>query len=171
MLRFSFFRITIITLVFCSLSIGNITFAKPVQGKKYKQWTVGCEKLDQSSKKELCHIYHNVTNKENKKVMTQIAVGYLPGSDKPQALITLPLGIMLVPGIEFSGGKMEPVRIPYSVCSPNGCTAGLVLEDDMLKKLKSGEKGKIKFAAGQNQVLEIPFSLSGFTAAINSLKK
>jgi invasion protein IalB len=170
MLRFLFLRIAISSLVVFTLSLGAVAYAKPVPGKKYKDWTVGCEKLDQSSKKELCHIYHNVTNKENKKVMMQIAVGYLPGQDQPQVLITLPLGIMLTPGIEFSGGKMKAVRIPFSVCTPNGCTAGIVLEDDMIKKLKLGEKGKIKFAAVQNQVLEIPFSLSGFTAAINSLK-
>ncbi len=153
-----------------SFTISTATFAAPVSGKKYKDWTIGCEKLDESSKKQLCHTFLNVTNKESKKPVMQVAVGYLPGQNNPQVLITLPLGVMLVPGLEFSGGTMKPVRIPYSVCTPNGCTAGLILEKEMVNKLKSGDKGKVKFASVQNQVLEIPFSLSGFTAAFNSLK-
>jgi invasion protein IalB len=100
----------------------------------------------------------------------QIAVGYPPKSTEPQAIITLPLGVLLQPGIEFKGGTAEAIRVPFGVCVKNGCIAIAKMSDVVIKGMKSGTKGSIKFAAAQRKIIEIPISLSGFTAAFNSLK-
>lgn len=149
------------------LLVSNVQ-AKPEHGKKFKDWAVVCEKMP-SSGKEICNIFQNVTN-DKKKVVLQVAVGYRPGTSEPQALFTLPLGVLLQPGIEFKGGSAEAVRIPFSVCVKNGCVAITKLEAGVIKGMKAGTKGSVKFAAAQKQIIEIPVSLSGFSAAFNSLK-
>jgi len=157
--------ILIILLSFCLVS--NVQ-AKPEHGKKFKDWTVMCELLPRS-KQEVCNIFQNVTNEKNN-VVLQIAIGYPPGSTNAQALITLPLGVFLQTGIEFKPGTAKAFRTPFGVCVKTGCIAVIHLSDDIVKGMKSGSKGSVKFAAGKKQVIELPFSLSGFTAAFNSLK-
>lgn len=151
-----------------SVIFSSSAMAKPEHGKKYKDWTVACEKLPTSGK-EICNLFQNVTNDKGKVVM-QVAVGYPPGKTTPQALVTLPLGIMLQPGLEFKGGTAKPVRVPFSVCVKNGCVAGIELKPEIVKGMKAGEKGSVKFAASAKQVIEVPISLKGFTAGFKSLK-
>lgn len=164
----SILRSVLIFISLVSFTLAGNVQAKPENGKKFKDWTVVCEKIP-SSGEEICNIFQNVTN-DKKKVVLQVAIGYRPGSSEPQALFTLPLGVLLQPGIEFKGGNAEAARIPFSVCVKNGCVAIAKLEPATIKGMKTGDKGSVKFAAAQKQIIEIPVSLSGFTAAFNSLK-
>ncbi|MCN4145024.1 MAG: invasion associated locus B family protein [Thiohalomonas sp.] len=159
----------LISVILFSFVLVSNAQAKPEQGKKFKDWTVICEKLPKSQQ-EVCNIFQNVTNDKDKVVM-QIAIGYPPGKSEPQVLITLPLGVLLPPGIEFKGGTAEAIRAPFGVCVKNGCVAVVPLDASIIKGMKAGTKGSIKFAAAQKKIIEIPVSLSGFTAAFNSLKK
>ena len=165
----SILRSALIVITLAGFSLASNVQAKPEHGKKFKDWTVVCEELPQS-KKEICNIFQNVTN-EKKKVVMQVAIGYPPGSSEAQALITLPLGVLLQPGVEFKGGNAKAFRIPFGVCVQNGCIAIAKLSNEIIKGMKAGTKGSVKFAAAKNKVIEVPVSLSGFTAAFNSLKK
>ena len=168
MLPASILRSGLTLILLLSIGLVSNAQAKPENGKKFKDWTVVCEKMPSTGEK-ICNIFQNVTN-DKKKVVLQVAIGYRPGSSEVQALFTLPLGILLQPGIEFKGGTAKAVRIPFSVCVKNGCVAITKLESATVKGMKAGDKGSVKFAAAQKQILEIPVSLSGFTAAFNSLK-
>ncbi len=161
-------RVFLFILLSLSFMLSGNVQAKPEHGKKFKNWTVICEKLPKSGK-EICNVFQNVTNDKNK-VVLQVAVGYVPGQNKPQILLTLPLGVLLEPGIEFKGGNAKPIRLPFKVCIANGCVAMTMLDDETIKNMKAGTKGSVKFAATKEQVIEVPISLSGFTAAFNSLK-
>ncbi|MCK5698078.1 MAG: invasion associated locus B family protein [Gammaproteobacteria bacterium] len=158
--------LSIIALCFIFISQAQ---AKPEKGRTYKDWTVVCEESPKT-KKKMCNIFQNVTNDKGKVAM-QIAVGYPPEKTTPQALITLPLGVLLPPGVEFLAGSEKATRAPFGVCINNGCIAIVQLDDTLIKGMKGGSKGGVKFVTAQQQVIEIPISLSGFTAAFNSLKK
>ena len=162
------YRYSLWFVLFFSLAFTGSVQAKPEHGKKFKDWMVVCEKLP-ASQKEVCNIFQNVTNDKGKVVM-QIAVGYPPESEQPQALVTLPLGVMLQPGIEFKAGNAEADRFPFSVCVKNGCVAIVKLDADTIKGMKTGKDGTVKFAAAKNKIIEVPISLNGFTAAFKSLK-
>jgi invasion protein IalB len=158
----------ILSILLLGLSVVHTVQAKPEHGKKFTNWTVMCEELPRS-KQKICNVFQNVTNDKGK-VVLQVAMGYSPVSSDVQALVTLPLGVMLQPGIEFKGGKADTIRVPFSLCVQNGCIAIIKMTDAMIQAMKSGSKGSIKFAATKKQIIEIPISLSGFTAAFNSLK-
>ncbi|MCK5665217.1 MAG: invasion associated locus B family protein [Thiotrichaceae bacterium] len=163
---------TLRSILFCLFSLSLIfsanVQAKPENGKKFKDWTVVCEKLPNSGK-DVCNIFQNVQN-EKKKAVLQVAIGYLPGMNKPQMLLTMPLGVLLEPGLEFKGGTAKAMRLPFKVCVANGCVAMAMLDDATLKGMKAGSKGSVKFAVAKDKVIAIPISLSGFTSAFNSLK-
>lgn len=143
------------------------------KGQHFDDWTVGCEKPP-SEKTERCFIYQTVVNKKNNQPVLQMAVGYLPGKDKsqdrPAALLTLPLGVALPPGVGFKIDDGKMIRLQFERCVPNGCIAGFPLDNDMLDKLKKGLKIEVRVSDGQ-QVVTLPISLKGFTAGFNALEK
>ncbi len=164
----SVLRSVVLSITLIGLSFTANVQAKPEQGKKFKDWTTVCETLPKT-KKKICNIFQNVTNDKGTVVM-QIAIGYPPNKKEAQALITLPLGVLLQPGIEFKGGTAKAFRIPFGVCIKSGCVAIAKLDSKIIKGMKAGTKGSVKFAAAQKKIIAIPISLNGFTAAFNSLK-
>ncbi|MCU7837727.1 MAG: invasion associated locus B family protein [gamma proteobacterium symbiont of Taylorina sp.] len=163
--------VTLRSVLFVLLSLTLVSAnvqAKPENGKKFKDWTVVCEKLPTSGE-EVCNIFQNVTN-EKQKIVLQVAIGYLPNVEKPQALLTMPLGVLLEPGLEFKGGSAKAIRLPFKVCVTNGCVAMTMLDDEIIKGMKAGNQGSVKIAVAKEKIIAIPISLKGFTAAFNSLK-
>ena len=155
-----------------SLLLSLSPLAQAVEkGQQFKDWTVGCEKLPGLSE-ERCFIYQTVVNKENEQPVLQMAVGYLPideNEDQPAALLTLPLGVALPPGVGFQIDEGKLVRVKYERCLPTGCIAGFPLNDEMINQFKRGNKMEVRVHDGVRAVA-MPISLSGFTAGFDALK-
>lgn len=143
------------------------------KGQHFQDWTVGCEKPP-SEKTDRCFIYQTVVNKKSNQPVLQMAVGYLPGKtkndDRPAALLTLPLGVALPPGVGFKIDDGKMMRLQFERCVPTGCIAGFPLDNGMLDKLKKGLKVEVRVSDGQ-QVVTLPISLKGFTAGFEALEK
>lgn len=159
---------------YAALLVIGLSFTLPThaqQGKRYKDWTVGCDKLP-GMKQERCFIYQTVATKDKDQPVLQISVGFLPdekGQERPAAFLTLPLGIALPPGIGFKVDKGKMARIQFERCIPTGCVAGFPMTKDVLGRFKKGNKMEVRFHDGQG-IIAVPVSLSGFTAGFNSLK-
>jgi len=153
-----------------------LSFAVPAahaanQGDRFKDWTVGCDKLPGTSE-ERCFIYQTVATKEKDQPVLQMSVGYLPGEngqESPAAFLTLPLGIALPPGIGFKVDDGKISRVQFERCIPTGCVAGFPLDDTALTQFKKGSKMEVRFHDGVG-IVAVPVSLSGFTAGFNALK-
>jgi invasion protein IalB len=140
------------------------------EGKRFQDWTIGCEKLtDQANAQERCFIYQTVVNNETDQPVLQIAIGYLPGDEKPAAILTVPLGVALPPGMGVSVDDGDVIRIPYERCVPKGCIAGIPLNDEVIGRFKRGLKAKVLLHDGTRQVA-LPVSLKGFTKGFDSLR-
>ena len=99
--------------------------------------------------------------------------------DKPEVLgdgqsfvavadIVLPLGVVLIRGIGFQIDNSGENRIPFQVCTNQGCVVQLPLNDQLVNAAKAGNTIKITMDSPQGPV-PLNISLSGFTKAYNSL--
>ena len=162
------FKISLLTALYFSVTL---PVAQAQQGKRFKDWTVGCDKLPETND-ERCFIYQTVATKDKDQPVLQMSVGYLPGEDgkdRPAAFMTLPLGIALPPGIGFKVDEGKMARIQFERCIPTGCVAGFPLTDEVLAQFKGGNKMEVRFHDGVG-IVAVPVSLSGFTAGFGSLK-
>ena len=107
--------------------------------------------------------------KDSNKILMRAAVTYPKGSKQPVLFITLPLGVTLAPGLALQVDEGEAMRIPYERCLGIGCRASTLLGDKMIAVMKKGKQAKVVFADPQGKQVAVPVSLSGFTAAFNSL--
>lgn len=146
--------------------------AAPKDGEKFKDWTAKCGKLSEASKQEVCHIFQVITDsKEPKNAILAVEIGYLPDEKQPIAQFTLPLGVLLPPGLQLRVDESEETgRVPFTVCDPVGCKAMVRLDAEVIERFKKGIKLNILIANPEGRVATIPISLSGFTAAFDSLK-
>lgn len=144
--------------------------AESPAGQVFADWGKRCETLKNG--KELCIIFQRLRLKENNKTILHVSFGYPPSAKGPVMVLTTPLGVSLLAGLELRvDDEGETIKVPYNICITDGCRASLPVNDDLLAAMKQGSKLKVAFANAQNKALGMEVSLNGFTAASDSLQQ
>ncbi len=140
--------------------------------EQFKDWIKECEKMKGPEGKEieLCQISQTLTNTEINQPMLKVAAGYVPGKKDAVMIITLPLGVILPPGVQLTVGEGKAARVPITTCLPQGCQAGAQLDKEFTERLKKGKKLIVTFLGPDGKQINAPISLSGFTAGLDSMK-
>jgi len=139
-------------------------------GETFKDWKVQCMEGDSATDNQGCHIFQNLVDKEGKKRVLHIAIGYVRGRENPAAIITLPLGISLPHGITINVDTGEAKKNPFQACFKTGCQAGFPLGSELMEEFRAGSNAMVTiYDLGQRPV-RIPVSLNGFSAAIDAIK-
>ncbi len=151
------------TLVFSSASLAA---EKQKKGPQYGDWGYACEKNPKDGK-EICHIYQNLSSKENGKFLLKAQVGRLQGKAAPVLIIQVTLGTLIPPGVGFFMDGVDPMKLVYLTCMPTGClTAAVELPQKMIAALKKGSEASVRVVGLNQKVLALPISLKGFTRAM-----
>ncbi len=82
--------------------------------------------------------------------------------------IIMPLGVVLIRGVGFEIDASGENRLPFQVCTAQGCVVQLPFNDQLVAAAKAGNTIKITMDSPKGPV-PITISLSGFTKAFNSL--
>jgi invasion protein IalB len=149
--------------------------AAPAQGaiteRQFKDWTVRCGRQGEQGP-QVCEMQQQRIDKEDRTVMA-VAVGKVPQTSDLGLLIILPLGILLPAGVSLQIDSGAEVPLEVDRCERQGCRIEMLLEPDLLNRLKAGSKATVFFEAvdpqGERQRLGVPISLLGFTAALNEV--
>ena len=138
-------------------------------GKVFQDWTVRCDQNPSNAAAGGCYILQNVVNSETQQPVMQIAIGLLKTDNSTVTVITLPLGILLPPGITLQIDQRQPARIPIQRCMPDGCKVQFRMSPEQISVFKGGIGGQLTFQDAVGRQVPVPFSLKGFTAALSSL--
>jgi invasion protein IalB len=145
--------------------------AMPTDGQKFQDWIAKCEKAQDGGGTH-CFIAHEViATKDDKPIgaILQVRVGYWGQQKQIGAIFVVPTGFFLPPGLKISIDDGEAITIPVERCSAKSCIATMALTPEMVGRLKAGSKGTVTFYNRPDKPIEVPFSLSGFTAGLASL--
>jgi invasion protein IalB len=157
--------------------LGRTTTAPPppaepgLEVRQFQDWVVRCGQPAEGAP-QACEMVQQRLDEQGQTVLA-IAVGKVPNTDDPGMLIILPLGIWLPPGVvlRVDGGQEVPARVER--CERRGCQVELLLEPNVLTLLRSGREANVLFQiydeTGEPKVVGVPFSLLGFTAALNEI--
>lgn len=145
----------------------------PEGAEQFKDWIKECETVKDPEGKEikLCQISQTLTNTEINQPVLKVAVGYVPGKKEAVMVITLPLGVILPPGVQLEVGEGKAARVPINTCLPSGCQAGVQLDKEFTTRLKKGKQLAVTFVTPAGKPVKAPISLSGFTAGLDSMEK
>ncbi len=110
-----------------------------------------------------------IVTTDNGQQVLQVVIGRFGTERFLGAVILVPIGVRLPPGIGLQVDDRKPRNFPFERCSPARCQAHVMLEEDLLKSLKAGLTGTVTFQDGAGRAMTVDFSLKGFTAALKDI--
>jgi invasion protein IalB len=145
--------------------------AKKDKGKeKISLWVKLCEKAqlkkDDKEKKEICITHQEQLDRNTGGPMVSAAVRSVEGIDTKRFLVTVPLGMAIPVGAQIKiDDQKEPLKLSYTYCFPNGCTAEMEASDDLLKAMLTGKQLYVSSISviGEQVLFKLP--LEGFKAS------
>jgi len=83
--------------------------------------------------------------------------------------VITPLGVVLTEGLSITIDNGRNEAAPFQICTEQGCLVREPVDDDLIKRLKRGNKATIGVIAANQGEVKSAISLKGFTAAYDSL--
>jgi invasion protein IalB len=83
--------------------------------------------------------------------------------------VIAPLGVLLPSGLGLKIDATDVGRAGFVRCLPSGCIAEVVMDDELLGKLRAGQAATFIVFQTPEEGIGIPVSLNGFGTAFESL--
>jgi invasion protein IalB len=83
--------------------------------------------------------------------------------------VVAPLGVLLPSGLGLKIDNADIGRAGFVRCLPNGCIAEVVMNDDLLTKLRNGKTATFVIFQTPEEGIGFPMSLKGFAEGYDKL--
>lgn len=137
--------------------------------RQFEDWTLRCLKKTETQDRT-CRISQNVVSDKTGEPVLFFVVGRFGAERILGAIISVPIGVRLPPGLALQVDDRPPWTFPFERCNPVRCQIRGVLEKKLIHDLKAGMVGHVRFQDGSGQTANINVSLKGFTAALRALQ-
>lgn len=130
----------------------------------YQNWRVICP--ERTAKDKSCRIVQEVVDEKTGQTQARIAIANEKGKKTPSLFLTVPLRVLLEPGVGLRLGA-DPVKTyPFQTCVEEGCVAIVPFDKNMEKSLLQAQVSSLSVASPQDgTVIDMPFSMKGFQEA------
>ena len=136
----------------------------------FGQWALVCREVKDESGNEPCSLVQALVEHNSQKLVFRLAVAYGPKGNLVLR-IDSPNGVALQKGIEFSPNAVKIYRMPFETCLPQGCSALLLVKDDLKLDLENAQRGTITVYALNGQAVQAATELTGFSDGLAALDK
>ncbi len=145
-----------------------------VAPEKFKAWELLCPQSMAKDKPRICEVRTFITSNEGVRLgALAIALNPDPGAQEMPMIATalLPLGVdlTLMPTLQVGEGK--PLPLQFRRCLQRGCEAVAAVGAEHLTVLRAGTLAKVAVGIGGGKNAVFEFSLAGFTAAHDEIKR
>lgn len=134
----------------------------------YGEWQMRCE-TPAGAQADQCALVQSV-QAEDKPDVTLIVV-VLKTADKKSRLLRViaPLGVLLPSGLGLKIDQNDVGRAGFVRCTPTGCIAEVVMDDELIGKLRNGQNATFIVFQTPEEGIGIPIALQGFGAGFDQL--
>jgi len=163
----SFFVLTI--LAFAALAgTGGPATAQGAVKSVHNDWQVRCD-TPPGSQGEQCALIQSVTAEDRANVGLTVIV--LKTADQKSRLmrVVAPVGVLLPSGLGLKIDQADVGRAGFVRCLPNGCVAEVVMDDNLVKQLRSGQTATFIIFQTPEEGIGFPMSLKGFGEGYDKL--
>ncbi|HCS91144.1 MAG: hypothetical protein N838_16325 [Thiohalocapsa sp. PB-PSB1] len=153
-----------ILLLTASLWTLGAAAAPPVQ--TFKDWALRCP--DEVG----CVLEQRVLLEDNDRTpLLHVALQYSGQPRSLNAILRVPLGVLLAPGLTLTLDAGAPQNIPFHHCLPEGCVGLIKISDSLAADLRRALTGQVSYRLADGRNLEIPLSPLGITAGLRALQR
>src|SRR5215813_11589515 len=157
--------------LFAALSLGWHAPAAHAQGavrSVHGDWQIRCD-TPPGAQAEQCALIQSVTAEDRPNVGLTVIV--LKTADQKFRLMRVlaPLGVLLPNGLGLRIDSADVGKVSFVRCLPNGCVAEVVVNDDLMNKLRTGQSATFIIFQTPEEGIGIPVSLKGFGDGFDKL--
>jgi len=134
----------------------------------HKDWQIRCD-TPPGAKSEQCALIQSVTAEDRANVGLTVIV--LKTADQRSRLmrVVAPLGVLLPSGLGLKIDQADIGRAGFVRCLPNGCIAEVVMDDELIKKLRTGKSATFIIFQTPEEGIGFPMSLAGLGEGYDKL--
>jgi invasion protein IalB len=124
-------------------------------------WQIRCD-TPPGAPAEQCALIQSVTAEDRPNVGLSVIV--LKTADQKTRLLRVlaPLGVLLPSGLGLKIDNADIGRAGFVRCLPNGCVAEVVMDDNLIQKMRTGQSATFIIFQTPEEGIGIPLSLKGF---------
>jgi invasion protein IalB len=124
-------------------------------------WQIRCE-TPPGAQNEQCALFQSVIAEDRANVTLTVVV--LKTADQKSRLmrVVAPLGVLLPSGLGLKIDQTDVGRAGFVRCLQRGCYAEVVMDDNLLKQLRSGQTATFIIFLTPEEGIGFPMSLKGF---------
>jgi invasion protein IalB len=134
-------------------------------------WQMRCQPAAnaQGGQKEKCVLVQSVRAEDQPHLsLTVIFLRAFDGNTRVLRVVA-PLGVLLPTGLGLKIDNADVGHVPFLKCVPNGCLAEVVVNDELIGKLRSGTNAAFILFQTPDYGVGIPVPLTGFGQGADSL--
>src|SRR6202158_5963584 len=134
----------------------------------HKDWQIRCD-TPPGAQGEQCAMIQSVTAEDRANVGLTVIV--LKSADHKSRLmrVVAPVGVLLPSGLGLKIDQVDVGKAGFVRCLPNGCVAEVVMDDNLLKQLRSGQTATFIIFQTPEEGIGFPMSLKGFGDGFDKL--
>lgn len=153
---------------FCSaiavaLTMAGASAPASAQSSDESAWVKICNN-DAQANKPVCLVTQELRTDQGQ-FLASIAIRETPGEARKTVIASVPVGMLIQPGVQIQIDGANPDVARYSICFPNACYAELAADESLISRLKRG--GKLQLTTINQQAKQVRFEMTliGFTAS------
>jgi invasion protein IalB len=160
--------IATLTAVLLLAAFSDPAAAQGVVRSVHDDWQIRCE-TPPGAQNEQCALFQSVVAEDRANVGITVLV--LKTADQKSRLMRIqaPLGVLLPAGLGLKIDQVDVGRAGFVRCLPKGCYAEVVMDDDLIKKLRSGTTATFFIFQTPEEGIGFPMSLKGFGPGYDKL--
>src|SRR6266550_2349386 len=134
----------------------------------HNDWQIRCE-TPPGAQGEQCALIQSVTAEDRANVGITVIV--LKTADQKARLmrVVAPMGVLLPSGLGLKIDNTDVGRAGFVRCLPNGCVAEVVMDDNLLRQLRTGQTATFIIFQTPEEGIGFPMSLKGFGEGFDKL--
>jgi invasion protein IalB len=134
----------------------------------HKDWQIRCD-TPPGAKTEQCALIQSVTAEDRANVGLTVIVLKTADAKSRLMRVVAPLGVLLPSGLGLKIDQADIGRAGFVRCLPNGCIAEVVMDDELIKKLRTGKTATFIIFQTPEEGIGFPMSLAGFGEGYDKL--
>ena len=148
--------------------IAGSAYAQGTVKSVHADWQIRCD-TPPGAQGEQCALIQSVTAEDRPNVGLTVIV--LKTADQKSRLMRVlaPLGVLLPSGLGLKIDKTDVGRAGFVRCLPNGCVAEVVMDDNLVKQLRTGTSATFIIFQTPEEGIGIPMALKGFGEGYDKL--
>jgi invasion protein IalB len=142
--------------------------AQGVVRSVFNDWQVRCD-TPPGAQGEQCALMQSVTAEDRANVGLTVIV--LKTADQKSKLmrVVAPMGVLLPSGLGLKIDQVDVGRAGFVRCLPSGCVAEVVMDDNLIKQLRTGVTATFIIFQTPEEGIGFPMSLKGFGDGFDKL--